>query len=177
MIFRLWLPSTGVRKILTWWRHQMETFSALLALCEVNSPVTGEFPAQRPVTQTFDIFFDLRLNKRLNKQSWAGYLRRQFSHYDVTVMRMYVLNTPIRANHDKLMAKLILQMLRVHKKSCPPFFNNAICSTNGIRNNIIYSWCFWRQHQHHIIKQYSMRVKLLTICYNLWNKKVCINIA
>ena len=28
----------------TWWRHQMETFSALLAICTGNSPVTGEFP-------------------------------------------------------------------------------------------------------------------------------------
>ena len=43
------------------WRHQMETFSALLALCVGNSPVTGEFPSQRPVTQSFDVFFDLRL--------------------------------------------------------------------------------------------------------------------
>ena len=52
-----------------WWRHQMETFSALLAICAGNSPVSGEFPAQRPVTRSFDVFFDLRLNKRLNKQS------------------------------------------------------------------------------------------------------------
>ena len=36
-----------------------------------NSPVSGEFPAQRPVTRNFDIFFDLRLNKRLSKQSWG----------------------------------------------------------------------------------------------------------
>ena len=54
-----------------WWRHQMETFSALLAICAGNSPVPGEFPAQRPVTRSFDIFFDLRLNKRLSKQSWG----------------------------------------------------------------------------------------------------------
>ena len=33
-----------------WWRHQMETFSALLAICAGNSPVPGDFPAQRPVT-------------------------------------------------------------------------------------------------------------------------------
>ena len=52
-----------------WWRHQMETFSALLAICAGNSPVPGEFPAQRPVTRSFDIFFDVRLNKRLSKQS------------------------------------------------------------------------------------------------------------
>ena len=47
----------------------METFSALLGLCAGNSPVTGEFPAQTPVTRSFDVFFGLRLNKRLSKQS------------------------------------------------------------------------------------------------------------
>ena len=53
------------------WRHQMEAFSSLLALCVGNSPVTGEFPSQRPVTWSFDVFFDPRLNKRLSKQSWG----------------------------------------------------------------------------------------------------------
>ena len=46
----------------------MKTFSALLALCEGNSPVTGEFPAQRPVMWNFDVFYDLRLDERLSKQ-------------------------------------------------------------------------------------------------------------
>ena len=55
----------------TWWRHQMETFSVLLALCAGNSTVSGEFPSQRPVTRSFDVFFDLRLDKRLSKQSWG----------------------------------------------------------------------------------------------------------
>ena len=54
-----------------WWRHQMETFSPLLAICAGNSPVPGEFPTQRPVTGNFDVFFDLRPNKRLSKQSWG----------------------------------------------------------------------------------------------------------
>ena len=49
------------------WKH----FSALLALYAGNSPVTGEFPTQMPVTRSFDLFFDLRLNKRLSKQSWG----------------------------------------------------------------------------------------------------------
>ena len=48
----------------TWWRHHMETFSALQAICAGNSPVAGEFPTQRPVTQRFGVFFDLRVNKR-----------------------------------------------------------------------------------------------------------------
>ena len=49
----LWL---ALLKPLTWQRHQMETSSALLAFCAGNSPVTGEFPAQRPVTRSFDFF-------------------------------------------------------------------------------------------------------------------------
>ena len=49
----------------------METFSALLAICAGNSPVPGEFPTQRPVTRSFDVYFDLRSNKRLSKQSWG----------------------------------------------------------------------------------------------------------
>ena len=49
----------------------METFPALLALCVWNSPVTGEFPAQRPLTRSFDVFFDLRLKKQFSKQSWG----------------------------------------------------------------------------------------------------------
>ena len=53
----------------TWWRHHMETFSALLVLCEGNPPVTGGFPSQRPVMRSFDVFFDLRQNKRLRKYS------------------------------------------------------------------------------------------------------------
>ena len=42
---------------MSWWRHQMETFSALLAFCAGNSPVIGVFPTQRPVTRSFDVFF------------------------------------------------------------------------------------------------------------------------
>ena len=52
-----------------WWRHQMETFSALLA--------TGEFPSQRPVMRNFDVSFDLPLNKRLSKQSRRRWLERR----------------------------------------------------------------------------------------------------
>ena len=53
----------------TRWRHQMETFSALLALLQGNLPITGGFPSQRPMLRSFDIFFHLPLNKRSRKQS------------------------------------------------------------------------------------------------------------
>ena len=52
----------------TSWRHQVETYSTLLALCDGKPPVNGGFPSQRPVTQSFDVFFDFRLNKRVGKQ-------------------------------------------------------------------------------------------------------------
>ena len=64
----------------------METFSALLAMCAGNASVPGEFPAQRPVTRSFDVFFDLRLNKRLSKQSWGWWFETLSRHYDVIVM-------------------------------------------------------------------------------------------
>ena len=68
------------------WRHQMQTFSALLALCVGNSPVTSELPSQKPVKRCFDFFY-LRLVKNgwLNNRK-AGDLRRHCSHYDVIVM-------------------------------------------------------------------------------------------
>ena len=82
----------AVEWTLSWWRHQMETFSALLAICVENSPVPGEFPAQRPVTMSFDVFFDLCPNKRLCRRA----------HYDVIVMvlglQRCVVITPIFSN-------------------------------------------------------------------------------
>ena len=38
-----------------WWRHQTETFWALLIVCKGNPLVTGEFLLQWPVTRNFDI--------------------------------------------------------------------------------------------------------------------------
>ena len=67
----------------------METFYALLAICAENSPVTGEFATQRPVTRNFDVFFDLRLNKRLSKQPWGWWFetpsRPLWHHCNVTI--------------------------------------------------------------------------------------------
>ena len=66
-----WKVVTCRSRKISWWRHQMETFSALLVICAGNSSVTGEFPTQRPVTWSFDVFFDLCLNKQLSTQSWG----------------------------------------------------------------------------------------------------------
>ena len=95
----------------------METFSALLSICAGNSPVIGEFPAQRPVTRSLDVFFDLRLNKRLSKQTWGWWfetssrplwrhcnVKRKGRHFDdiaathhcmVSLMRTHYINVAI----------------------------------------------------------------------------------
>ena len=62
----------------------METFCTLLALYAGNSPVNGEFPAQRPVTWSFDVFCSRRNGSVNNRE--AGDLRSHRAHYDVTVM-------------------------------------------------------------------------------------------
>ena len=66
----------------------METFFGFLAICAGNSPGTGEFPSQRPVTPSLDVFFDLRLNL---KNGWVNYreagdLRRHRAHHGVIAM-------------------------------------------------------------------------------------------
>ena len=81
-----------------WWRHQMETFSVLLALCGGNLPVTIWYPSQRPVMRSYGIFFYLRLNKRLNKQSrrrWFETPSRSFwRHHNEYEPKHAVCNMP-----------------------------------------------------------------------------------
>ena len=89
----LWWPASIVRNMAahlndTWWRHQMETFSASLTLCAGNSPVTGEFPSQRPVTRMFSLICAWT-NGWVNT-SYDGDLRHHRTHYDVTVMKTRV---------------------------------------------------------------------------------------
>ena len=64
----------------------MEIFSASLAFYAENLPAIGEFPSQRPMTRSFDVFFDLRLNKQLRNNREAADSRRNRAHYDVNVM-------------------------------------------------------------------------------------------
>ena len=70
----------------------METFSALLAICAVNSPVPDEFPAQRLLTRSL---IYVGINGWVNNGE-AGDLRRYRAHYDVSVMsqQLFVLYRP-----------------------------------------------------------------------------------
>ena len=83
---RDWIYQGGLTH--AWWRHQMGTLSALLAICAGDSPVTGEFPTQMPVTRSFDVFICAWINGWVNNSD-AGDFRHHRVHYDVTVMLMY----------------------------------------------------------------------------------------
>ena len=68
------------------WRHQMEPFSALLAICARNSPVPGEFPAQCQWRGALMFYLIcVWINGWVNNGE-AGDLRRYRAHYDVIVM-------------------------------------------------------------------------------------------
>ena len=78
----------------TWWRHQMETFSALLALCAGNSPVPMNSPhkGQRRGALMLSFIF-VWINDWVNNRE-AGDLRRHRGHYGVNVMLFH----PFSAN-------------------------------------------------------------------------------
>ena len=82
--------------LMAWWRHQMETFSALLALCADNSPVTDEFPSQRSVTRSFDFFFIYAWTNSWVDNRDAGDLRCHRTHYDATVTGVLFLVLVVR---------------------------------------------------------------------------------
>ena len=89
-------PETGLRRrclqyILigclpgtSWWRHQMETLSALLAICAGNSPVNSRHKGQWRGALKFSLICAW-INGWVNNLN-AGDLRRHCTHYDVTVM-------------------------------------------------------------------------------------------
>ena len=75
-------------KVLTspWWRHQMEAFYALQALCEENPPVNGGFPSQMPMMRGFGVSLICTGTNSWTNNRDAGDLRRYRAHYDITAM-------------------------------------------------------------------------------------------
>ena len=111
-----------------WWRHQRETFSASLAFGDRNLPV----PSQRPMTRSFDVFFDLHLKKGETNNRDAGDLRRHCDYYDVTVM---------------ITVRLVPQSPAIWKTltvTCPVLLYNIWCTT---RCAAFICWCHFRAHE------------------------------
>ena len=135
-------------QVITWWRHQMEASSALLAIC------AGSFPAQRQVTWSFDISFDLCLNELWHRalmfslicawiNGWennreAGDLRRYRAHYGVIVMQ-------IQSIYDMdvcLIAEIINDF---------PIFSFQMHIQHNIKKKIkhtLFKWLIWYHNKH-----------------------------
>ena len=86
--FTTWLTHGSLLVLLSnaWWRHQMETFSALLALCAGNSPVpvNSLHKGQWRGALMFPLICAW-IHDWVNNRE-AGDLRRYRGHYDVNVM-------------------------------------------------------------------------------------------
>ena len=108
----------------------MEIFSALLALCAGNSPVPGEFPTQRPVTRSFDVFFDLRLNKWLSKQSWCWW----FETPTRSLWRQYNVWT-------KYVTHITFWLLWRHLWITELFTNGAVAEHTPLCRHLVYRVC------------------------------------
>ena len=110
--------------LLSWWRHQVETFSALLAICAGNSPVSGEFHAQRPVTRSFDVFFDVRLIQRLSKHSRGWWfetlLHPLWRHRNVGPMNFVTVQYAIKVLHVR------------HRDDCGMLWRQTDCDYDDI---------------------------------------------
>ena len=131
----------------SWWRHRMETFAALLAICTGNSPVTGELPAQRPLTLSFGVFFDLHLNKRLSKRSWGWWFQTpsaHHAHYDVTVMSYYLYSAqPLQ---QPMQYYVILECV-IMIPYCIPLHTNSNITIYLVHHSVTYHWIIDRVTQ------------------------------
>ena len=146
---------------MTWWRHQMETFSALLALCAGNSPVSGEFPAQRPVTRSFDVFFDLRLIKQLSKHSrgwWFETLSRPLWRHcngciPYHVILGYVIITPDSTNSSQHGQWSWGSYFRWHFSTFKDKFPNPFIN-------------IFRRYMHQIPFPANWHSQMITVCFS-----------
>ena len=132
------------QRVGSWWRHQIETFSRYWPFVWANHR------AQRPVTRSFDVSFDLRLNKRLRKLSWRWWFealsRPLWRHCNVSCTQVRVIEQV-----EHLLDDDSLDLRKFHsdcKWACPgllvnstqycyvyicPGWGNALQSTGWIR--------------------------------------------
>ena len=147
----------------SWWSHQMETFSALLAICAGNSPVTGESPAQRPVTRSFDVFFDLRLSKRLSKQSWGWWSETPsgplWRHCNVVTLYRW----PVDSIHKRPVTRKVLYW---HDG----FKSNE--SNSADKYTVFLFWIFWGSCYKHGLSWVKIWDNVRNnIYYKVWDEK------
>ena len=126
----------------------------VLALCAGNSPVAGEFPAQRAVMRNFDVFFDLRLNKQLSKQSWRWWFETQqvseTKYLGVNISEDLHWSKHIQGLASK--ASSTLGLLRRNLSLCPQKLREQ-AYISLIRSRLEYSAAIWDPHLEKDIQQ------------------------
>ena len=164
-----------------WRRHKMGTFSASLILCAGNSPVTGEFPMQRPVTRSFDVFFDLHLNQRLSKQSrrrwfetpscplWrhcnsSWLLLKAWCRFGTRPPR--TITIPLRTRHMPIMLHNNVRIFTARASPSRPSKNASIIS-------IIDSLCFFVKRIQIKFMSWSFRMKFRSFECHITSMFLC----
>ena len=142
----------------------METFSVVLALCAGNSPVTGEFPTQRPMTRSFGVFSLIcdRINGWLNNGK-AGDLRRHRAHYDVIVMQYNV------AHDFFYRISFLYHVIQNYHQ-----YHTELCDTSFIRLNPSFDVVLMRFEQAilhlrwHIIPYCPLMAHIINLGHCVW---------
>ena len=156
----------------------METLSALLAICAGNSPVPGEFPSQRPVTRSFDVFFIcVCINGRVNNRE-AGDLRRYRIHYGQLWHHHNVMTqlnwTIISFEAQKSM--LQSNQYNTWKQTIKVISLGSEVTTDfGMTRYEYISWYQGNWHRLHFISYSNVAFHLTPIHLNLhcWNHEYC----
>ena len=117
-----WLYWAQIQNMMT---SSNGNISALLAICMGNLPVIGEFPAQRPVTRVFDVFFDLHLNDRFIKQLWGATVMKWTIHTLSTHKGSKYLAH--QTNNPCCQLYAMLQNRSIYLKECVLFADMALC--------------------------------------------------
>ena len=146
--------------VVTWWRHQMETFSALLAFCAGKSPAIGEFPTQKPVTWSFDVSLICALNKRLSKQSWGWW----FETPSCSLWR-----------HRN---ELLMTVKRCSRKWCTNWNGNVVTGFTGSCHSDYFRWSPWQNFVNmtfpfHFITHISILINAIFHCICRLNVLYC----
>ena len=160
-----------VRYAFSWWRHQVETFSALLAICAGNSPVHGESPASD--TELW-CFLWCAPNKQLNKQWWGWWFETLspslWRHRNVILLRhdwfqiigcvlsphpsvmhkistysKFVLRYHLKENHFKL--QIVYEFLHFHYNDVTMGSMTSQITSLTIVYSAVYSDTDQRKHQ------------------------------
>ena len=102
-----------------------------------KSPLPGEFPTQRPVTRSFDVFYDLRLNKRLSKQWWGWWFETQsrplWRHRNGTAMSLYDSVDALWQNSNTYANKKHGMALILERWYTIMLYNIEYCQVGGIK--------------------------------------------